>query len=69
MKNKHELKTIERDVGDEDMVYTNEELKALVINLVESHLTALNKLQTMEVKAHGIDNSLGFGSDPMLASL
>lgn len=69
MKSKHTLKTIERNVSDKDMVYTNEELKGLVIKLVESHLTALNKLQTMEVKANGIDNNLGFGSDPMLNSL
>ena len=69
MKNKQELKTIERNVGDKDMVYTNEELRDLVINLVRSHLDTLNKLQTMEGKARGIDNSIGFGTDSMLASL
>ena len=69
MKSKQELSTIKRNIGDKDMVYTNKELRDLVINLTESHLDALNKLQTMEGKARGIENSIGFGTDPMLASL
>lgn len=59
MKNKQELKAIERNVSDKDMAYTNEELKDLVINLVESHLDVLNKLQTEKGKVDAIRANSG----------
>ncbi len=71
MKNKHELKMIEKNVGDKDMVYTNAELKNLVIELVESHLDALNKLQAEKGKADAVrtDSGLTFNSGSLMDSL
>ncbi len=69
MKNKHELKTIERDVGDKDMAYTDEELKNLVIELVESHLDALNKLQAEEGKADAVRANSPFNSGSLMGSI
>jgi len=69
MKSRAELQMIKTNISSEEMAYTNRELKDMIVELVDSHIDALNKLQTAEGKISGTDNSINFSHDPILHTL
>ncbi len=60
MMNKAKLRMTKARVSDEDMAYTDKELKDMIIELADSHIDALNKLQTAEAAAQRAGSALLF---------
>ncbi len=63
MMNRHKLQMTKNYISKD---YTNKELKDMIIELIDSHIEALNKIQTAEGK---MDNNVHFNSDSIIASL
>ncbi len=70
MISKSELRMTKANVSNEEMAYTSKELKDMIVELVNSHIEALNKIQVAEGRlTTKYGDSYGFGSDPIIRDL